>query len=168
MNGEGGGQVNFREVQRFNDFWLWALIILVSAYTLYISGVQMYQGMETVSQSMPFWVGVLVGICLPLLIGMCNLTTEIREDGVYFKFFPFHVKHRKILFSKIKSFEAITYRPIRDYGGWGIRYGRKGLAYNISGNRGVLFELSNGRTILLGSREADKFAAALAEIGFIH
>ena len=40
-----------------------------------------------------------------------------------------------------------------DYGGWGIRYGRKGKgkAYSVSGNSGVLLTFNNNKTILIGS-----------------
>jgi len=63
--------------------------------------------------------------------------TEVRDDGVYFRFFPLHLSFHRIGLEEIVRFEVQTYRPIRDYGGWGIRYGWKGKAYNVSGNRGV-------------------------------
>jgi hypothetical protein len=54
-----------------------------------------------------------------------------------------------------------TYRPIRDYGGWGIRYGRGGKAYNVSGNRGVMLELSDGQKLLIGSQRPEELANAI-------
>ena len=59
-------------------------------------------------------------------------------------------------------FKAVTYNPIMDCGGWGIRwYGARGKAYNVSGNRGVKMELNNGDLILFGSQRAEEFALAL-------
>ncbi len=37
----------------------------------------------------------------------------------------------------MNEFYARKYRPIREYGGWGIRYGWNGRAYSTSGNEGV-------------------------------
>jgi hypothetical protein len=54
-----------------------------------------------------------------------------------------------------------TYRPIRDYGGWGIRYGRNGKAYNVSGNRGVMLEFSHGQKLLIGSQKPGDLANAI-------
>ena len=53
---------------------------------------------------------------------------------------------------EINGFDVQTYRPIRDYGVWGVRYGRKGKACNTSGNRGAQQELSNSKRILIGSQ----------------
>ena len=44
------------------------------------------------------------------------------------------------------------YRPIIDYGGWGIRTGRDGeRVLNARGNRGVRLELADGSRLLIGS-----------------
>ena len=165
MNLKQNGQTRYKEVQRFSDFWLWALITVVSVLCL-ITGYRIINSIQSGGESsLPAVLVLLVtGVGVPAFLGICKLTVEVRGDGVYFKFSPFHREYRKILFSKIQRFEAITYRPIVDYGGWGIRYGRKGLAYNTGGNRGVLFELANGRTILLGSRDAEQFERVLKEI----
>ena len=62
----------------------------------------------------------------------------------------------------LKTYEVRTYSALREYGGWGIRWGLNGKAYNVGGNRGVQLELSNGELILIGSRKPDEFAEALA------
>jgi hypothetical protein len=59
--------------------------------------------------------------------------------------------------------ETRTYRPILEYGGWGVRYSfvRKGWAYTVSGNRGVQLQLANGKRILVGSQRAEELARAI-------
>jgi hypothetical protein len=57
--------------------------------------------------------------------------------------------------------EVITYRPIIDYGGWGVRFGRKGMAYNVSGNIGLLISRKNGKTILIGTQKPDEMKEKL-------
>ena len=60
--------------------------------------------------------------------------------------------------------EARTYRPILEYGGWGIRYTMgRGWAYNVSGNQGVQLELASGKRILIGSQRAEELARAIGE-----
>jgi hypothetical protein len=58
---------------------------------------------------------------------------------------------------------AILYNPIRDYGGWGIWYGRgsKGNAYNVSGNKGVLLTTCDGAKVLIGSRDTKVLAQTI-------
>ena len=56
------------------------------------------------------------------------------------------------------------YRPILDYGGWGIRWGPgKGWAYNVSGNRGVQLELLDGKQLLIGSQNPEKLAQMIGK-----
>ena len=105
--------------------------------------------------------GIVFGLALPLLFYVMNLTTEVREDGLYYRLFPFHWSFQSIGGSDIDKFESITYRPLRDYGGWGIRYGFNGKAYNVSGNRGVQLQLRDGRQVLIGSRKPEDLADAL-------
>ena len=80
-------------------------------------------------------------------------------------FYPFHLKWRSIIVDDIVSFEMVTYRPFRDYGGWGIRRGRKGVwAYTMSGNRGIRIEKKDGKKLLFGSQQPNTFADAVRTI----
>ena len=53
------------------------------------------------------------------------------------------------------------YRSFREYGGHGIRYGSKGKAYTVSGDRGVQIELLNGKQLLIGSQRAEELVQAI-------
>jgi len=107
---------------------------------------------------------IALGILLIFLSVRGRLETEVRSSGLYLRFFPFHWKFRKIPLEGVRSCEARTYRPIRDYGGWGIRAAVNRRAYNVSGNRGVELEYENGKILLIGSGKADQLASAIASI----
>ena len=80
--------------------------------------------------------------------------------------FPIHRCFRKIAFKELKGYKVRAYRPILEYGGWGIRFGLKGKAYNVSGNRGVQLELTNGKRLLIGSQRPEELWQAIqAESG---
>lgn len=68
---------------------------------------------------------------------------------------------RRIPLSQIQSAEAITYDPLRDYGGYGIRTARHGAAYIAGGNRGVQLELVRGGSLLIGSARPDDLLSAV-------
>jgi len=164
----GGSPPLYQETQHFRQVWLWALVLFISLLSLYGAFQQLILGEpfgnNPAPDSIMIVLAILFGIGLPLFMYTTNLTTEIRSDGLYFRFFPFHLSFRRIGAQEIKKFEACTYSPIKDYGGWGIRYGRKGKAYNISGNRGVQFKLSSGKHLLIGSRRPEELAEILASI----
>lgn len=104
---------------------------------------------------------VIVAVAmLPTLLGfLLNLETRIEEGVLSVRLTPFPA--RRIALSDVTRAEVRTYRPIREYGGWGIRWGRDGMAYNARGNRGVQLELKDGRRVLIGSQEPERLLAAM-------
>lgn len=155
---------NFREEQRFTQTWIWALVLGLAALWIAIAGIQLGFGIKVgnnpASDGLLIAIGILPVVVLPLLIGTLRLTVEVRDGALHVRFFPF--VRKVIRLSEIRSAEARTYRPILEYGGWGIRWGgRNGWAYNVKGNRGVQLELANGKRLLIGSQKADELAAAI-------
>ncbi len=89
-----------------------------------------------------------------------QLRVEVRDSALWVRLVPLTRQHR-FAWENIRSAEARTYRPILEYGGWGIRYGSSGKAYNVAGNRGVQLEFQDGSRLLIGSQRADELAEAI-------
>lgn len=156
---------SFREEQRFRQLWVWILILGGSLVPWVIAWQQLIRGRPVGDNPAPDHVMlillVVVGIALPIMFYNMRLIVEVREDGVYLRFWPFHLREQRFAFEDIERSYACTYRPIRDYGGWGIRFGRKGKAYNVSGDRGVQLALAKGRRVLIGSQRPEALAEAI-------
>ncbi len=56
------------------------------------------------------------------------------------------------------------FAPIRDFGGYGIRFNRDMKAYYLRGTRGVLFTLADGKKHLVGSDRAADLQAVIETI----
>lgn len=67
-------------------------------------------------------------------------------------------RKRRIPRASIRSAKEVSFNPIRDYGGYGIRSTSGGKAYLASGNQGVRLDLDDGSFLLIGSRRADELA----------
>jgi hypothetical protein len=111
-----------------------------------------------------FVVAVIAALALLIPVFCARLTTEVNRSGLYIQFFPFHLSPKKIPLNKVVQLEIKTYRPVRDYLGYGIRYGAAGKAYNMSGDRGVNLKFSAGRDILIGSQKPEELAQALQQL----
>ena len=158
----------YRETQRFRQWWMWTLVLFIALLSLYGAVQQLILekpfGNNPAPDGWMIVIAIIFGIGLPIFMYMINLTTEIRSDGLYVRFFPFHLSYIRITTQEIVSFETCTYSPLGDYGGWGIRFGKKGKAYNVSGNRGVQLELSNGKGLLIGSQRPEELVETLTSI----
>lgn len=158
------GHVYFSEEQRFHQPWTFVPVIIVA-------GLGWYSFIHQIILRKPFgtnpapdavvWViWIIFGILFPWFFLSLRMTTEFREEGILIRFPPF--SRRLIPLSSIKSFAVREYRPLKEYGGWGIRRSSKyGTAYNVSGNRGVQLELTEGHKVLIGSQEPEQLADAL-------
>jgi hypothetical protein len=80
-----------------------------------------------------------------------KLEYKITEQNIEYKYFPFHRKWKSIDRSEVANISFVKYSALKEYGGWGIKYGRKGIAYNVSGNYGIFVELKSGKTMMLGT-----------------
>ena len=89
-----------------------------------------------------------------------RLVTEVRDGELVISLRGFW-RSRRILLNEIRSAEAISYDPVRDYGGYGIRTGRFGKAYIAAGTRGVRIKLANGATVVAGSQRPEELASLL-------
>jgi len=165
IEGKDGGLL-YREVQYFRQLWVWILLLSISLTTIWGMVQQLFLGKPFGNNPAPDTVLIVIviifGFGFPYAFYKMNLTTEIRSDGIYYRFFPFHRSFHKIAAEDIISYEIRNYSPIKEYGGWGIRHGRKGKAYNVSGNRGVQLELSNGKQLMIGTQRPEELAEALS------
>jgi hypothetical protein len=111
-------------------------------------------------------VFLLVGLALPsvLVLGVLRMTTEVTPMTcrVWFGWIPTY--RHAVPLSSISSVEVVSYRPLADCGGWGIRRGRDGeRVLNARGDRGVRLTLSDGSRLLIGSQRPEELARALEQ-----
>jgi len=156
--------VTYREVQRLTQLWIWALMLVPTALIWwgFVQQVALNRpwGDRPVSDLSLTIIWLLTGIVLPLLLAAVNLSTVVQGDVIRLRYFP--LWRKTIRLADIAECTARTYRPIREYGGWGIRWApRNGWAYNVRGNRGVQLVLANGKRLLIGSERAEDLAAAI-------
>lgn len=159
-------QILFEEKQYFRQFWVWLLLGAIILLFLWAFVQQIILGVpwgnNPASDGMLIALGIIFGLALPLFILTSHLSVVVRQDILLVRFFPIHLKQRAFAKDSIISHRAISYSPLRDFGGWGIRYGSMGKAYNVSGNRGVLLKLKDGNSLLIGSQRAEELDAAIA------
>jgi hypothetical protein len=67
----------------------------------------------------------------------------------------------KIPLEQVDRVEVITFDPVRDFGGFGIRSTKAGRACLAYGTRGVLVSLRDGAPVVIGSQRPEALADAI-------
>ena len=148
----------FYEEQKFTQWWLWLLLLLIIGYLLFDLISFSYSSDEI------FTVGTiifntenlipLILVCLVILLFLIlKLKTTLSQDYIQISFFPFFTK--KWNWSEINTTDIVTYGFI----GYGIRLSLKyGTVYNIKGNHGLAIHLKNGKKLMVGTQKPEELA----------
>ncbi len=150
----------FTETQKFKQWWIWLLLVAINLLFAYGLYQQVYLGKPFGSNpgsDVSLVIFSTVSLLLTLLFLLFRLDTRIDEQGVSYRFFPFQLKYKQKKWSEIKKAYIRKYKPILEYGGWGMRFG----AYNVSGNIGLQLELHGGDELLIGTRKPEEMEKAV-------
>ncbi|HTN18718.1 MAG TPA: hypothetical protein VL092_13595 [Chitinophagaceae bacterium] len=161
--------VLFSEKQRFRQAWLWILLSGVTAFSIFGMVRQLYLGQPFGQKPLPdsgLIFSVLFLLLLNYLFFSFRLETYIRTDGIYVRFFPFHIKFRQYTWDQLAQVYVRQYQPISEYGGWGLRGIGRNRALNVSGNKGIQLETLKGAKLLIGTNKPEEVSELLKRLGY--
>jgi len=145
----------FKEEQRFTQTWLLIMLMAIVVFPT----IKILQSFINKQVGLFYFLGIVSLIIAPCaLILIFKLKTRIDENGIHYQFFPFHLKIKTILWKDIKLAKTRKYKPISEFGGWGLKGGhvfgkRSGIAINVKGNIGIQLVLKNNKKILIGTQK---------------
>jgi hypothetical protein len=165
----------FKEEQRFNQLWLKLILYgstLAALGPLYYGTIMQIGngepwGNKPISNTglliMDLLITLLMAGILYLVFGT-KLITIIKPDGIHIIFKPFLIKEKIIEPHTIESYEVKKYKPVADYGGWGVKQGRKGKVYNANGNIGLQLLLKGNKRLLIGTQRPEAIKRAMEKL----
>ena len=153
----------FQEHQRFNQWWVWGIIIGVTCILL----IGIYYQTTTGNSfgNNPLSNEGLVITFIPMLgllifMRMLQLKTKITSKSIHFHFFP--LVRKKIDWEEVANAQVVDYGFV---GGWGIRlFTSYGTVYNIRGRFGLAVELKSGKKLLIGTQKPEALKAFIAQL----
>lgn len=145
-------KTEFKEEQRFTQWWLWLILIGIGISPIFGIIKQLIHGVKF-SENLMYNLGLIsLSIFLVVLIALfrsIRLKTDIDTKEIRLNFFPFAKKQLK--WSEIKSAQTLDYGFV---GGWGVRlFTKYGTVYNTNGSKGLTIELKNGKKFLIGTQK---------------
>jgi hypothetical protein len=157
----------FREEQNF-PWWLYALLAAWAALSClapsFARGVFDLPADQPRPGLLEFPLISVVGLSLPLVlvIGVLRMTTEVTPTRVRVWFGWLPTYRHEVVLSDVLRVEVVRYRPLADYGFWGVRRGKDGeRVLNARGNRGVRLYLADESKLLIGSQRPEELALYL-------
>ena len=143
----------FREEQYFD----WRVYALIASLEVLTGLGLLHQNAWSIELLMGLVVGI--GLVMFLVVFLLHMTTEVTPTDVRVWFGWVPVYRRVVPLGDVRRVELVTFRPIADYGFWGIRSGRDGERALIArGNRGVRLELADGSLLVIGSQRPEELA----------
>ena len=171
------GKIFFKEEQKFGSPGLYISMGLVYATPTAIFMYAFYQqfilkipfGNKPMSDTglliLAFLIfAVLIGLAY-LLFG-AKLTTTVTNKNLIITFKPLTGKTISFDSINIEKYEIREYKPTMEYGGYGIKQGKKGIgkAYNVSGKVGIQIYLKDGKKVLIGTQRGDALLRAMKKM----
>ena len=158
--------ITFKESQKIRHLWIWLIIIgLAVASAFYVIDVYSNGYTETISDYIFNIVLPAFPFLIIIFLLIIRLDTEVKQSGIYYRFYPFHLKMRKIEWNEIERAYVRQYQPIKEYGGYGIRgLSKKNRAYNISGKFGLQILFKNQNRLLIGTQKSIELEEVIYEL----
>lgn len=158
------GNILFREIQRWRDvWWVMALVFGLAALQWWIFLMQVIRGNPVGnnpgSDTVVILTWLVFGVGFPIFFFWLHMVVEVTADAVVVRYRPF--VNRRIPVDQILRAEPRVYRPLSEFGGWGIRGWNGRVAYNVSGNTGVEITLVDGRHVMIGTQKAAELAGSI-------
>lgn len=155
----------YREVQKINSV-LWVMLIIYGVAAIiwwgFTSQIILGKpwGTNPASDWLMWLLWLIVGIGLPIIFNMMRLIVEVNSEEIRIRYVP--LLTRLVPLSEISFYEARQYKPLQEYGGWGIRgWSSKNVAYTVKGDRGVEITLFDGRKVMIGSQDPESLVRAI-------
>ena len=165
-----GDEILFSERQKFKQWWLWLILIGINGLFLFGVFTQVIGGHPFGDNAMSDTTLLIVTgltLLLSVIFLSIRLDTLIKHDGIYVRFFPFHLKFKYYSWDSLTKSYVRQYSAISEYGGWGLRLGLfgKGTAYNISGDKGLDLEFKSNKKLLIGTNQPEQITEILKKVG---
>ena len=153
---------SFTEIQRFNQWWLWMILIglvLIPTYGL----------VQQLLLGKPFGATPMSDAGLLFFFGgmwlfmgffrYMELRTEVDARGIRVRLRP--ISSESFEWEQIECLELVRYGFV----GYGLRLSAKyGTVYNTRGNKGLSVTLKSGSRYVIGTRDPERLKEALGAL----
>lgn len=135
---------------------LLVLLPILAPLVLYVVGLPI----KTVLTSLI--ITIIIGIVSWFFLKTIKLLLCVNETGISLRIKGLQGKEEFFLWKEIERIQRVSVKPLKEFGGWGLRYSRSRTGYIFEGETGVELFTNRKSTIVITIRDTDSFFAAIA------
>ncbi len=90
-----------------------------------------------------------------------GLTVLVQDTRIVMHLGTVRLVRKAVPLDDIESLESLRYRPLAEFGGWGVRGAGRKRAWTARGDRAVAIGLEEGRRLYLGSDRPERLEDAI-------
>ncbi len=108
---------------------------------------------------------LVVGVALLIHWLVAGLAVRLYPDRMVVGIGSSGMIAKRIRYDDIERVESVRYHPLREFGGWGVRYGRDGKrAWTARGDQAVVLHLRDGIRLYVGSDRPNRLEERLRAV----
>jgi len=128
----------------------WILIVFWGTIALSMAVVALSGGSSPNERILGSVVVGVVALAVHWLIA--GLSVRLYRDAMVVGVGTAALISKRVPYADIEDIESVRYHPLRDFGGWGIRFGKDGRrAWTARGDQAVVLHLRDGTKLYVGS-----------------
>ncbi len=148
----------FHETQRYRNPVVWLVLLALATFLLYGTFQQVV--LEQPFGENPAPDGglislALLGLVLIAIFAVMRMDTQVNQEGIFMRVFPWQFQYRKIEWGRFQSAE-IKRLPL-----FSLQAGVIGKTYRIQGRRAVVVTLNDGAQFQLGTQRPNELLSAI-------
>lgn len=151
----------YQKEQRLNPVWFWISSVPVDVF-LILTIINLSGDSDNLILSVIAIVFLSMFLVFDILLFFfLKLKVSIDFEFLYISLKP--LSNLKIPINEISFYEIVSFRPLRDFGGYGIRYSfrKKEAGYFLKGNTGVRIYYPLSKKLIVGTEDPRLFINAI-------
>ena len=141
----------------------WIQIVFWGALTLGLVAIVESPDLDRSQRTLGSVLLVLAGVLVQVFVG--GLSVRLYRDHARVGLGTVGVIHRNVRYEDILETESVHYRPLRDFGGWGLRFRGNRRAWTARGDAAVVLRMADGTELYVGSDRPHRLEERIRTIG---
>ena len=148
----------------------WPVTLLLAVAMLGGLAASLAESMGADPQPPVRWLGpaCFAVAIVPLALFLPSIRVRVTQSEVVVSWGFLELLNSRFSLGSMQRYRKVSFSPLRDFGGWGWRFGRGGArCYNMRGNRGVELTIAGTRYII-GVDDPDELVHAIEQATGMH